>query len=205
MSHSLSLSQCEALLEPDKNYPLYITAKKYWLPEFESHWDNDEAITLIVLHSTSFHKETWEPALQRIFHRVSRNTLKIKCAWAIDCPNHGVSAALNEEAFQQVPFHQTCESTTSYVHTTKNIHIDFGAVGCHKYPEAVHRFLSAGPRLTCIFDFRSQRLVGAMLASYFSMELVWWRVMGHTSCLFLLCYRLSTPQIRRQPTPFQQG
>ncbi|OAX32257.1 alpha/beta-hydrolase, partial [Rhizopogon vinicolor AM-OR11-026] len=51
----------------------------------------------------------------------------------IDCPNHGVSAALNEEALQQAP----------------------KLFGCHKYAEVIHRFPSAGPRLTPI-----QRLVG---------------------------------------------
>jgi len=115
MSHSLNLLQYEVLLEPDQNYPLYITAKKYWLPEFEAHWHDDEAITLIVLHSTSFHKETWQPTLERIFQRASSRfsskTVNIKCAWAIDCPNHGVSAGLNEEALRQAPFHRTCELT----------------------------------------------------------------------------------------------
>jgi hypothetical protein len=115
MSHSLDLLQCETILEPDQSYPLYITAKKYWRPEFEAHWDDEDAVTLIVLHSTSFHKETWQPTLERLFHRasshsrISSKSLKIKCAWAVDCPNHGVSAALNEQALQQPPFYRTCE------------------------------------------------------------------------------------------------
>ncbi|KAG2153451.1 Alpha/beta hydrolase fold-1 [Suillus bovinus] len=142
MSPTSNLLECEALLEPDQHYPLYITAKKYWLPEFEAHWDDKEAVTLVLLHSTSFHKETWQPTLERIFQRSSahsRNSsrsLKIKCAWAIDCPNHGVSAALNDDALRQAPFYR-----------------DFG---CRRYADAVHRFMSARP----MFDFRSQRLVG---------------------------------------------
>ncbi|KAG2064661.1 alpha/beta-hydrolase [Suillus decipiens] len=138
--------ECEALLKPDKHYPLYITAKKYWLPEFEAHWDDEQAITLILLHSTSFHKETWQPTLECIFQcssAYSRNLsklLKIKCAWAIDCPNHGVSAALNDDALRQAPFYRN--------------------FGCRKYADAVHRFMSAGPMLRPTFDFRSQRLVG---------------------------------------------
>jgi hypothetical protein len=116
MSPTSNLLECEALLEPDEHYPLYITAKKYWLPEFEAHWDNKEAVTLVLLHSTSFHKETWQPTLERIFQcysahsRNSSKLLKIKCAWAIDCPNHGVSAALNDDALQQAPFYRDCES-----------------------------------------------------------------------------------------------
>jgi hypothetical protein len=111
-----NLLECEALLEPDQHYPLYITAKKYWLPEFEAHWDDEEAVTLVLLHSTSFHKETWQPTLERIFQcssaqsRNSSKSLKIKCAWAIDCPNHGVSAALNDDALRQAPFYRNCES-----------------------------------------------------------------------------------------------
>ncbi|KAG0699761.1 Alpha/beta hydrolase family-domain-containing protein [Suillus ampliporus] len=145
MSPTPILLECETLLEPDQQYPLYITAKKYWLPEFEAHWDNEEAITLVLLHSTSFHKETWQPTLERIFQRSSHSkipskSLKIKCAWAIDCPNHGVSAALNEDALRQAPFYR-----------------DFG---CRRYAEAVHRFMSAGLRLEPMFDFRNQRLVG---------------------------------------------
>ncbi|KAG2122542.1 hypothetical protein BD769DRAFT_1629204 [Suillus cothurnatus] len=146
MSPTSNLLECEALLEPDEHYPLYITAKKYWLPEFEAHWDNKEAVTLVLLHSTSFHKETWQPTLERIFQcysahsRNSSKLLKIKCAWAIDCPNHGVSAALNDDALQQAPFYR-----------------DFG---CRRYADAVHRFMSAGSRFRPMFDFRSQRLIG---------------------------------------------
>ncbi|KAG2035293.1 Alpha/beta hydrolase fold-1 [Suillus americanus] len=146
MSATSNLLECEALLEPDQHYPLYITAKKYWLPEFEAHWDDEEAITLVLLHSTSFHKETWQPTLERIFQCSSvyssnlSKSLKIKCAWAIDCPNHGVSAALNDDALLQAPFYRS--------------------FGCRRYADAVHRFMSAGPRLRPMFDFRSQRLVG---------------------------------------------
>ncbi|KAG1732029.1 Alpha/beta hydrolase fold-1 [Suillus paluster] len=146
MSPTSNLRECETLLKPDQHYPLYITAKKYWLPEFEAHWDDEDAVTLVLLHSTSFHKETWQPTLERIFKcsssypRIASKSLKIKCAWAIDCPNHGVSAALNEDALRQAPFYH-----------------DFG---CRRYAEAVHRFMSAGLRLEPTVDFRSQRLVG---------------------------------------------
>ncbi|KAG1817522.1 Alpha/beta hydrolase fold-1 [Suillus subaureus] len=146
MSPTSNLLECETLLEPDQHYPLYIAAKKYWLPEFEAHWDDEEAVTLVLLHSTSFHKETWQPTLERIFQcssaysRNSSRPLKIKCAWAIDCPNHGVSAAFNDDALRQAPFYRN--------------------FGCRRYADAVHRFMSAGPKFRPMFDFRSQRLVG---------------------------------------------
>jgi hypothetical protein len=65
-----------------------------------------------------------------------------------------------------------------FCYTTNHTPFDLGAVGCHKYAEAVHRFMSAGLRLTSTFDFRSQRLVGighslggvAMLVSHSSIH-----------------------------------
>ncbi|KAH7888249.1 hypothetical protein F5I97DRAFT_1806658 [Phlebopus sp. FC_14] len=140
-------------LQPDANYPLHITAKQYLCPEFESSWGDPNALTFIVLHSTSFHKETWEPTLQCLFDHVLNNSspaphddgvsgalprfggVKIRCAWAIECPNHGESAALNDTALQQPPFHRN--------------------FGCEKYAEAVHRFMSSKPA-----DFKGQTLIG---------------------------------------------
>ena len=106
-------------LPPTPDYPLYITAKRYWMPNFEINNDNDAAQTLIVLHSTSFHKETWEPTLQDLFKLVlsqqrrrqeeeeENNTASatiegvlIRDAWAIDCPNHGQSAVLNHRVLE---------------------------------------------------------------------------------------------------------
>ena len=106
-------------LPPTSDYPLYITAKRYWMPNFEINNDNDAAQTLIVLHSTSFHKETWEPTLQDLFKLVlsqqrrrqqqeeENNTASatiegvlIRDAWAIDCPNHGQSAVLNHRVLE---------------------------------------------------------------------------------------------------------
>jgi len=95
----------EAIIYPPQPdvYPLYITAKRYWLPEFTAHWADPDALTLVVLHSTSFHKETWEPSLVRLFWETclnkdsAANPVKIREAWAIDCPNHGQSAPLNEQ------------------------------------------------------------------------------------------------------------
>jgi hypothetical protein len=57
-------------------------------------------LTLIFLHSTSFHKETWELAIGALFRLAVQSTnsgFKIREAWAIDAPNHGVSAELNEK------------------------------------------------------------------------------------------------------------
>ena len=89
-------------LQPSAGYALFITAKRYWIPEFEGNASNPSAQTLIVLHSTSFHKETWEPALEDLFQLAAQCGSKviIREAWAIDCPNHGESASLNRRALK---------------------------------------------------------------------------------------------------------
>ncbi|EGO30149.1 hypothetical protein SERLADRAFT_341696, partial [Serpula lacrymans var. lacrymans S7.9] len=132
---------------PSPDYPLYITAKRYWLAEFEAHDADPEALTLILLHSTSFHKETWEPTVERVFRHLSQRgarsglrRVKVRCAWVIESPNHGESAQLNQEALQHPPFYRSfC---------------------CETYAQAVHRFLSAGLEHEARVDFRTQRLVG---------------------------------------------
>ncbi|KAF8890426.1 Alpha/beta hydrolase fold-1 [Infundibulicybe gibba] len=129
---------------PRDGYPLYITAKRYWVPEPGDLVQDDNALTLIVLHSTSFHKETWEPSLETLFslhiqHQRS-SPLRIKEAWALDCPNHGESARLNRDM-------------------TAAIGQD-GSGGCEKYAQAVHHFLSAGPNHGARVNFRARKLVG---------------------------------------------
>ena len=90
------------------DYPLSIIAKRYWIPEFEANVENPAAQTLIVLHSTSFHKEAWEPCLQELFKLISQSNtttnLLIRDVWAIDCPNHGESGALNNQALKDPQF-----------------------------------------------------------------------------------------------------
>lgn len=139
--------QRQFVVKPDAQYPLNVTATQYWLPEFEAYWGDEKALTLIMLHSTSFHKETWEPTIQHIFQSLpvpssgsGGRATKVKCAWAIECPNHGQSAVLNDAALQNPQY--------------------FHKFGCEKYAEAVHRFMISGPGLSPSIDFKSQRLVG---------------------------------------------
>ena len=82
-------------------YPLLVSVKRYWIPEFESK--EADAATLILTHASSFHKEQWEPVLEDLYDQVADASVinspvpKIRDAWAIDSPNHGESAVLNEE------------------------------------------------------------------------------------------------------------
>ncbi|PPR04917.1 hypothetical protein CVT24_007161 [Panaeolus cyanescens] len=112
-------------LPPDADSPLYIVAKRYWMPgtgiddagPSQSEMGRAiaaQALTLVFLHSTSFHKETWEPALEDLF----------QCVIGQSGPNHGGS--------------------------------------CEKYAMAVHRFMTARPKLGNgqRVDFRTRKLVG---------------------------------------------
>ncbi|KAG8218168.1 cyclin-like protein [Butyriboletus roseoflavus] len=137
--------QRQFTLEPDIDYSCYITAKQFWLADFEASWDDRDAFTLILLHSTSFHKETWEPTLHHLFEDIQKYRShpvgpKIKCAWVIECPNHGESAILNDRALQRPPYYRN--------------------FGCEKYAEAAHRFMLRGPTFPTPVDFRREKLVG---------------------------------------------
>lgn len=116
--------------DPRDGYPLHLTAKRYRLAESgDRDVEDSGALTLIFLHSTSFHKETWEPTIvrsdlfpvdlpttrdiiqERIFELVATDknkNVKIHEAWAIECPNHGASAELNELALQKPEYFHSC-------------------------------------------------------------------------------------------------
>ena len=83
-------------LLPERGYPFHITAKCY-VPTDEVY--SADGLTLLLLHSTSFHKEVYEPTLDELLLLIARDKpisqnrgLKIRAAWVIECPNHGESA-----------------------------------------------------------------------------------------------------------------
>ncbi|KAJ7576874.1 Alpha/beta hydrolase fold-1 [Mycena floridula] len=124
--------------EPRHGFPLYTTAKRYWLPEFEANQSDPLALTLIFLHATSFHKESWEPTCEKLFSLASRDsTLKIREAYVLDCPNHGAATEFNERQLLG--------------------HYNFT---CEKYAKAVHHFMSGGPAYGAKVDFFKRNLVG---------------------------------------------
>ncbi|KAJ7476851.1 Alpha/beta hydrolase fold-1 [Mycena galericulata] len=127
---------------PGGGYPLYLTAKRYWLPAFEANSDDPAALTLLFLHATSFHKETWMPTVEAIFALASSedSPVKIREAWCLDCPNHGASAQMNAIALLQ-----------------PELFLNFS---CERYAQAVHHFLSIGPDQGATVDFRKRNLVG---------------------------------------------
>ena len=96
--------------KPRNGYPFHITAKRYCTQRPPKLGAGDaDSLTLIVLHGTGFHKETWEPTLERVFDLAyDGSTGNIREAWAIDCPNHGASAVLNESILRQPAFRHSC-------------------------------------------------------------------------------------------------
>ena len=95
---ALRLQSQSYVFDPRPHYPLLVSVKRYWVPEFESK--DADAVTLVLAHATGFHKELWEPVLEELYdqmHGTNTSVPKIRDAWAIDCPNHGESAVLNEK------------------------------------------------------------------------------------------------------------
>lgn len=168
---------------PRDGYPFYITAKRYWIsgqPMFDPN--GPDTMTLLLLHGTGFHKETWEPSLERIFDLTLHGDgiLKIREAWAIDCPNHGASAQLNESALQQPALRHNCEVHLSI---SPNAPFMLLVVTCEKYATAVHHFLLAGRDHGAKVDFRQRNLVGvahslggvSMLAKLYVQLIIDWQ------------------------------
>lgn len=125
------------VFDPRPQYPLLITAKRYWHP---AHCPADpDALTLVFAHGTGFHKESWEPTLEHLYDALlaSPQRVKIREAWSIDAPNHGDAAVLNEKT------------------------LDWGylpVVRWEEYARSVHAFLT-GLGSGIPVDFRTRNLV----------------------------------------------
>ncbi|ETW77082.1 hypothetical protein HETIRDRAFT_327342 [Heterobasidion irregulare TC 32-1] len=120
-------------------YPLLVPAKRYWHPSLSQ----EDGLTLILAHGTGFHKEHWEPFLDDLFGllgtaaSIGGPRLRVREAWAIDAPNHGAGALLNEAVLR------------------------FGyepVFAWDEYALAIHRFL-AGHGSGIPVDFARRRLV----------------------------------------------
>jgi len=93
-------------------------------------------LTLIFLHSTSFPKEIWEPTIEDLLRGQNRRKPRIREAYAIDCPNHGVAAVLNDGLLSDC------------------------AVGSKLFAECAMQFLLSGPTHSTPVDFSKRNLVG---------------------------------------------
>lgn len=98
------------VVPPQHNYPFYVTAKRYPHPAFRENTapQHGTPLILLFLHSTSFHKEIYEPVLEGLWARTVDGALNIREAWAIECPNHGESAVLNQDVLRQPQYAEYC-------------------------------------------------------------------------------------------------
>ena len=86
---------------PSPSYPYHIAAKRYFVHDYKDTVEQqcverDNDLTLVFLHSASFPKEVWEPTIEGLLQTHNRWGTRIREAYAIDCPNHGVAAVLND-------------------------------------------------------------------------------------------------------------
>ncbi|KAG6867691.1 hypothetical protein C0993_012326 [Termitomyces sp. T159_Od127] len=133
-----SLSSQSYTFDPRPNYPLLITAKRYWKPD-SSHLNDPSALTLIFTHGTGFHKEQWEPTIDEFYALLEgeNGSPKVREVWSIDAPNHGDAAVLNE-----------------------NVLLAYEPIfPWEEYARAIHTFLT-GFGTGVDVDFSTRRLVG---------------------------------------------
>ena len=153
------------VFDPRPHYPLLVPVKRYWVPEFESTDPN--AVTLILAHALSFTKEHWEPLIKDLYDQLaitprdssSTSIPKIRDVWAIECPNHGEGAVLNEETLLDgyTPA-CTCLPPT-FAKTALNLIAETRSVTWEEYARAVHLVLN-GLGKGINVDFKSRNLVG---------------------------------------------
>jgi hypothetical protein len=159
------LAHSTTIVYQPPDHGLCITAKRYWIPEALETAADPDALTAILLHSTSFHKETWEPSLERFLTLSTQpgSKVRIREAWAVDCPNHGEAAFLNEPKLNLPEFRNNCVCQLfSTEQRCTHTYVDALPVTCEKYAHAVHRFLNAihrDERGTSV-DFRTRKLLG---------------------------------------------
>lgn len=138
----MPLTSEEYGFDPRPQFPFLITMKRY--PNLE---DEVDGFTLILVHGTGFHKELWEPVIERIFSENAKpKGLRIRDAWAIDAPNHGDAAALNAALLKTGAY----DSTFGWENYSRAINLILTGLGtftdCRNRPARV--------------DFASRRLIG---------------------------------------------
>jgi hypothetical protein len=89
------------ICRPTPSYPYHIAAKRYFVHHdkgsVEQLYDEHNTdLTLVFLHSMGFPKEMWEPIIEDLLQGHDRWGTRIREAYAIDCPNHGMAAVLND-------------------------------------------------------------------------------------------------------------
>ncbi|KAJ3804623.1 alpha/beta-hydrolase [Lentinula aff. lateritia] len=117
-------------------YPLQILSTRY--QKNKEIQRSGHGYTLILLHATGMHKETWEVFVKHLFElSLNHPELPIEDIFSIESPNHGESAVINEQVLK-TEFEDKWSP--------------------REYGRAVHTFLTSGPTTVGI-NFTDRRLV----------------------------------------------
>jgi len=95
------------VLDTGVNGNMKATMNRY-RPSNTTRHEKDAGYILLFAHGTGFHKELWEPTIEHLFEidktkRAHNEPTQILEAWAVDCQNHGESAALNDDILLSKP------------------------------------------------------------------------------------------------------
>lgn len=119
----LSLSSAVYTFDPRPNNPFQTRCIRYFIPTScvtpeTTHLASEDAdaLTFIVAHGTGFHKEQMGPMLSDLFNLLigAQGKIKVRDAWAIDAPNHGDAAILNEGVLLE-GYDQICKCAHSII------------------------------------------------------------------------------------------
>ncbi|KZS96791.1 hypothetical protein SISNIDRAFT_450527 [Sistotremastrum niveocremeum HHB9708] len=86
----MSLPSTFHVFDPRPEFPFLVTARRYIPPR-----PSATGCTLVFAHGTGYHKELWEPCLERIFELAGSKGYPIREAWSLDAPGHGDAGILN--------------------------------------------------------------------------------------------------------------
>lgn len=143
------------VFDPRPNYPLLITAKRYWRSN-SKYLNDSDALTLVFTHGTGFHTEQWEPTIDDLYALLDNKTsVKVREVWGIDAPNHGDAAVLNEKALKW-GYDTIC---LSLFYSDFHSLITWCTVQWEEYGRSIHAFL-AGLGTGVDVNFNTRRLVG---------------------------------------------
>lgn len=155
----LSTMLVESIIcRPTSSYPYHIAAKRYFMhsdgePVEQPYDEHDEDLTLVFLHSTGFPKEMWEPTIEDLLAGCNRSGTKIREAYAIDCPNHGEAAVLNDGLLGDYEGMMKSSSVSAATLRTS-------LAGTKLFAECATQFLLSGPTFHTPVDFSKRNLVG---------------------------------------------
>ncbi|KAF8069227.1 Alpha/beta hydrolase family-domain-containing protein, partial [Lyophyllum atratum] len=108
--------------DPPGGSHLHVSSKRY---RFVDRPTSKPGIILILIHGVGFNKEIWEPFLEDLgaLQRSTGHAI-VKEAWAIDSPNNGEAAVLNDKVLFHTPTDPNDDYTRSALRLLVSGHIE---------------------------------------------------------------------------------